>query len=147
MVPSRPSRAPQGFKKSRDVKRRAKDLDQIQDEVKAGVVVHAVDPDLPGLGQSYCVTCARHFMDRDNLDKHCRTKPHRRRLKLVAEEQYTQEEADRGAGMGAPDNGPPVSIRDAAKSAVAAVPSLVAALSSSVRAPPADANAADTVMR
>ena len=101
-----------GFKKSRSTARRAKDLDQIQDEIKAASAPETakplpIDPDLPGLGQFYCMACARYFMDSENLEKHNKSRPHKRRVKLTLEEKYTQEEADRGAGMGAPDNGKP----------------------------------------
>lgn len=120
-----------GFKKSRDVKRRAKDIDQIQDEMKAVAdgtyKPQEIDPDLPGLGQFYCLTCARHFMDRDSLEKHSKTRPHKRRLKKTLEEQYTQEEADRGGGMGAPDNGKPRSLREVTAPAAGGVKAMATA--------------------
>ena len=77
-----------------------------------------VDDDLPGLGQFYCLECARHFDSNDTLDKHKLSKLHKRRwdycyhdidiitnliflrLKDVAQPQYSQEEADKAAGMG-----------------------------------------------
>ena len=91
-----------GFKKSRITKRRARDIDQIQDELKneqekGAKLVFELDEDLPGLGQFYCTPCARHFADQTTLDTHCTSKPHKRRLKDVAQEQYTQDEADRAA--------------------------------------------------
>eukprot|EP01035_Chromulina_nebulosa_P020947 gene20947-27150_t len=91
------------FKKSHDTKRRPKDIDQIQDEIKyineTGKPL-SIEPneDLPGLGQHYCVTCARHFLDEKTLNIHITTKAHKRRLKDVADKQYTQTEADVAAG-------------------------------------------------
>jgi hypothetical protein len=51
------------------------------------------------MGQFYCTQCARHFGNQQALDAHLATKVHKRRLKDLAQEQYTQEEADRGVGM------------------------------------------------
>ena len=61
------------FRKSIRVKNRAKDLDQIQDEMKreqqslvsqadenpteTPTIARAIDIDLPGAGQFYCVSC------------------------------------------------------------------------------------------
>lgn len=55
------------------------------------VVAVAVDPeamkfepdeDLPGMGQHYCITCARHFMNETILQQHRNTKDHRRRYSI-----------------------------------------------------------------
>jgi bud site selection protein 20 len=56
------------------------------------------DDDLPGLGLFYCTPCARHFIDSQALEEHMSSKVHKRRLKDVAQEQYTQAEADAAAG-------------------------------------------------
>jgi hypothetical protein len=47
----------------------------------------------------------RYFVSKKVLLAHFKNKVHKRRLKQVQEEQYTQEEANHGAGMGATDNG------------------------------------------
>jgi hypothetical protein len=85
------------------VKRRTKDLDQIQDEIRALAegklsMDHYKNEDKAGGGQFYCVPCSRSFMNGAVLLDHEKTKPHRKRLKIVAEPQYTQKEADLGAG-------------------------------------------------
>ena len=91
------------YKKGHDTKRRRRDIDQIQDDLQKeaetgkGLEFEA-DDDLPGQGQFYCKFCARHFADQGTLTVHEGTKDHRRRLKDVAQEKYTQEEADRAAG-------------------------------------------------
>lgn len=59
-----------------------------------------VDVDKPGLGQFYCVECARYFVNAKALETHTRTKAHRRRVKLLnSEEPYTIEESERAAGL------------------------------------------------
>ncbi|KAI8378047.1 uncharacterized protein BYT42DRAFT_572534 [Radiomyces spectabilis] len=87
----------------------ARDLDQIHEDVKpenAGKLKNQpVDPDKPGLGQHYCIECARHFITEDALTKHIQTKVHKKRVKLLKEEPYTQAEADAAAGIGKADNG------------------------------------------
>eukprot|EP00753_Platysulcus_tardus_P010475 PLAT2739.1.p1 GENE.PLAT2739.1~~PLAT2739.1.p1 ORF type:complete len:197 (-),score=71.87 PLAT2739.1:96-665(-) len=95
------------YKRARSTKRRAKDVDQIQAELKwgafFGVKPLPVDDDLPGRGQFLCRYCARHFVDSSTLERHCRTKDHKKRIKTLAEKQYTQLEADMAAGMAPPD--------------------------------------------
>ncbi|XP_067862860.1 zinc finger protein 593 [Heptranchias perlo] len=85
-------------------KRRTKDLDQICEDMKpenADKLLHQeVDCDAPGSAQFYCLHCARYFIDQRSLKEHFKTKVHKRRLKKLSEEPYTQEEAERAAGMG-----------------------------------------------
>ncbi|XP_005090598.1 zinc finger protein 593 [Aplysia californica] len=83
-------------------KRRTRDLDQIHDDMKSPdkMVNQPVDLDKPGAGQFYCLHCAKHFIDEKALKDHFKSKPHKRRLKALETEPYTQEEADRAAGMG-----------------------------------------------
>jgi bud site selection protein 20 len=73
------------YKKSVDTKRRPRDVDQIQDDLKKAAetnenISFEIDEDLPGLGQHYCVTCARHFGDQSTLELHTQTKDHKRRF-------------------------------------------------------------------
>jgi len=84
--------------------RRTKDLDQVQDEIKAveeatRLMSSYHDEDAPGAGDFYCLPCARHFINEKVLMEHKTSKPHKRMLKLVAQPQYTQKEAEAGAGM------------------------------------------------
>ena len=100
-----------GFKKSWDVKRRTRDIDQIQDDLeqlKAGktkfgkTLVGAnvlFDEDLPGGGLFYCIETGRHFANKDALDRHKKTTVFKKRLKKLREKKYTQEEADAAAGV------------------------------------------------
>jgi bud site selection protein 20 len=96
------------YKKGRSTSRRKTDLDQIQDEFKdpKSYEDRPIDITLPGLGQFYCMICARHFNTQNTHDEHTRTKQHKRRIKVLREEkQYTQREAEWASGMGKPDNG------------------------------------------
>eukprot|EP00041_Stephanoeca_diplocostata_P024892 m.641067 g.641067 ORF g.641067 m.641067 type:complete len:166 (+) comp22626_c0_seq7:266-763(+) len=58
------------------------------------------DGDLPGLGQFHCVACDRHFIDKQALRTHVRTKIHKRRIKKLRDEPYSLKEAEQAAGMG-----------------------------------------------
>jgi hypothetical protein len=89
-----------------DLKNRGRDIDRIQDDMKkveSGADLGVADEDAPGGGLYYCIPCARHFVDGMTLAIHCASKVHKKRVKVVAEPQYTQKEADAGAGMSATD--------------------------------------------
>ena len=80
--------------------------------------------DLPGLGQFYCVECAKWFEGEHSLVQHRKGKPHKRRygstftmlrqdaktsadgsrLRALKDEPYTQKEADAATGLRT-DNG------------------------------------------
>ncbi|XP_077476403.1 zinc finger protein 593 isoform X2 [Stigmatopora argus] len=85
-------------------KRRTKDLDEIHSDMKpeiaAKLLNQEVDLDVTGCAQHYCLHCARYFVDMKSLKDHFKTKVHKRRLKELREEPYTQAEAERAAGMG-----------------------------------------------
>ncbi|XP_015267134.1 PREDICTED: zinc finger protein 593 [Gekko japonicus] len=85
-------------------KRRHRDLDQIHQDLlpenAAKLVRQEPDADLPGSAQHYCLHCARYFVDLKSMKDHFKSKVHKRRLKQLSEEPYTQEEAERAAGMG-----------------------------------------------
>ncbi|XP_038023328.2 zinc finger protein 593 [Anas platyrhynchos] len=85
-------------------KRRRRDLDEIHADLSPGraqrLLRQEPDPDLPGCAQFYCLHCARYFVDLTSMKEHFRSKVHKKRLKQLSEEPYTQEEAERAAGMG-----------------------------------------------
>lgn len=63
------------YYRSHKTANRAKDIDQIQDELKkekdtGAKIAFEIDDDLPGLGQHYCGPCARHFADNQTLLLH-----------------------------------------------------------------------------
>jgi len=83
---------------------RTKDLDQIDHDLSEGVVGNLleqnIDYDKAGLGQFYCVHCAKDFIDTHAFKDHIKSKVHKRRLHALKTEPYTIEEANRAAGMG-----------------------------------------------
>jgi len=93
------------YKKSRDTKRRKRDVDQIFDDVEriareGEPPKPAFDEDLPGGGQFYCVETGQHFTDQNALDAHRKSRAYRRRVKeLRKDTKYSQDEADFAAGM------------------------------------------------
>ncbi|KAJ3120232.1 Bud site selection protein 20 [Nowakowskiella sp. JEL0407] len=100
-------------KRGTRTKRRTKDLDQIHESiVKTGLIPAindiaaaqspAIDPDetLPGMGQFHCIHCDRHFISEDAKTRHLASKVHRKRVKLLREEPYSQKEAEGAVGLG-----------------------------------------------
>ncbi|KAJ3533028.1 hypothetical protein NM688_g7342 [Phlebia brevispora] len=59
-----------------------------------------IDYEKPGLGQHYCVECAKYYETDIALRSHWRSKVHKRRCKQLKEPAYTIEEAERAAGLG-----------------------------------------------
>ncbi|XP_018568209.1 zinc finger protein 593 homolog [Anoplophora glabripennis] len=92
------------LKKKWRTKRRTKDLDQIDEDIKpenaSRLLNQEVDLDVPGGAQHYCVHCARHFINNTALQDHFKTKVHKRRLKALELEPYTIEDSERAAGFG-----------------------------------------------
>ncbi len=99
----------------RDVKRssrtraRTRDMDNIFDDMQKENYVKLTNqefnPDVPGSAQHYCVECARYFLSRETLADHCRTKQHKKRVKVLqTETAYTQKDAELAAGLQT-DNG------------------------------------------
>ncbi|XP_053948057.1 zinc finger protein 593 homolog [Anastrepha ludens] len=85
------------------VRSRRRDLDQIDDDLRtksAELINQAVNLDEPGFAQFYCVHCAKYFIDDHAMQAHFRTKVHKRRMKALELEPYTEEEAERAAGQG-----------------------------------------------
>ena len=60
--------------------------------------------DLPGFGQWYCVECSKWYESEVNFTNHKKGKPHKRRVKQLKEEPYTQAEAEAAVGI-TTDNG------------------------------------------
>ncbi|KAF3763620.1 hypothetical protein M406DRAFT_341086 [Cryphonectria parasitica EP155] len=62
--------------------------------------------DLPGLGRHYCTECAKWFDTETTLVVHRRGKPHKRRVKQLKEEPYTQKDAEAAVGLWTDNKGP-----------------------------------------
>ena len=93
------------YKKATWLSRRAKDTDQIQDEIEKSKITGVpadkfeYDDELPGGGQFFCVETGKHFADAKALADHKKSRYYKRRCKELKEEKYTQAEAERAAGM------------------------------------------------
>ncbi|KAL8784455.1 MAG: hypothetical protein Q9213_003978 [Squamulea squamosa] len=90
-------------------KRRTRDLDQVHADLRSSkhLLEHkTLKPaeDLPGLGQWYCVECAKFFESEHNMEQHTRGKNHKRRVRMLREEPYSQKEAEAAIGLRT-DNG------------------------------------------
>mmetsp|Transcript_2016 Transcript_2016/g.3589 ORF Transcript_2016/g.3589 Transcript_2016/m.3589 type:complete len:120 (+) Transcript_2016:120-479(+) len=102
-----------GNNRAAKLKRRfARDVDLIRNDWKdpelADRLRHDRDIDVeePGLNQFYCLECDRKFVANKVLREHENTKAHKRRVKLLArEDNYTLQEAERGAGKTPADSG------------------------------------------
>ncbi len=86
-----------------NLKARGKDMDQVQDEVRALVegsrtAAAYEDEDIAGGGAHWCVVCSRPFVSAPVLADHEKTKAHKRQVRLAAEPQYSKAEAEAGAG-------------------------------------------------
>ena len=63
-----------------------------------------MDEDKAGLGQFYCVTCARYFISEKAIETHRTTKEHKKRFKICTTEvPYTLEEAEKCGGLFRPE--------------------------------------------
>jgi bud site selection protein 20 len=92
------------YKKKTWLCHRAKDTDQIQEEIekaqeKGKPIAFTYDDELPGGGQFYCVESAKHFSDARALADHKKSRYYKRRVKDLKEEKYTQHMAEWASGM------------------------------------------------
>ena len=86
------------YGKNRRTRNETKDLDQIVEDLQPEKFLRIqnpeIDENLPGLGQFYCVFCARYFVNQKTLDKHYKAKEHKKRVKVVQKEKaYTKTHA------------------------------------------------------
>ncbi|KAM0793865.1 C2H2 finger domain protein [Usnea florida] len=93
-------------------KRRTRDLDQIHADIRSTKHLNqqkSAKPatELPGLGQFYCLECAKWFEAEHGLLQHRKGKNHKRRVRALRLEPYSQKEAEAAVGLRT-DNG----IRD-----------------------------------
>lgn len=114
---SRTHKAKKAFKRQFRTCSRAKDIDQIQEELDKklfGITSYSTeqkqednsfsdDEQLPGGGNFYCQSCDKYFINQLTLDIHLRTKNHKKREKLLKETPYTHKEAEAAGGVGSND--------------------------------------------
>lgn len=84
-------------------KRRTRDLDLIFNDLSSPESIQrlkqqAEDENLPGLGQYYCIHCAKYFLDNNALKGHLRGKVHKRRVKELSVNPYTNLESEAATG-------------------------------------------------
>ncbi len=88
--------------KSRKTKRYQRDIDQIVNDLQPQNIVKfdklEIDEDLPGLGQFYCIFCAKYFINKAVLESHYKTKEHKKRVKATKAQPYTIEDSKLFAG-------------------------------------------------
>jgi hypothetical protein len=92
------------YKKKTWLCHRAKDTDQIQDELERTKeterqTILEFDDELPGGGQFYCIETGKHFQDAKALADHKKSRYYKRRCKELKEEKYSQKVADWASGM------------------------------------------------
>ncbi|KAF2144674.1 uncharacterized protein K452DRAFT_198425, partial [Aplosporella prunicola CBS 121167] len=98
-----------GADSKKKTRRHTRDLDQIHADLRSDRHLQQytetkVEEDLPGLGKFYCKECAKWFESDYNLVAHRRGKPHKRRVRQLREEPYSQKEAEAAVGL-TTDNG------------------------------------------
>ncbi|KAK7205728.1 hypothetical protein BZA70DRAFT_247117 [Myxozyma melibiosi] len=86
-------------------KRRTRDLDQVYNDIADPSTLQKlsnqpIDEDKPGLGQFYCVECAKYFETDFANTVHRRGKNHKRRVRMLKEQPMSQAEIDAAAGVG-----------------------------------------------
>ncbi|KAI9752684.1 MAG: hypothetical protein M4579_005522 [Chaenotheca gracillima] len=86
-------------------KRRTRDLDQVHADLRSPkhLAKHTsakAAEDLPGLGRYYCVECAKWFEGDAGLVHHRKGKNHKRRVRMLRAEPYSQQEAEAAVGLG-----------------------------------------------
>ncbi|XP_054714045.1 zinc finger protein 593-like [Uloborus diversus] len=91
-------------RKQLKMRKRTRDLDEIDVDMRPEnakqLLNQKIDVDVPGCAQYYCIHCARYFIDNHAMKEHFRSKVHKRRLKALETEPYTQKEAEAAAGIG-----------------------------------------------
>ncbi|ERF72945.1 hypothetical protein EPUS_05026 [Endocarpon pusillum Z07020] len=85
-------------------KRRTRDLDQVKADIASSKHLARYQStkaaeDLPGLGQWYCIECAKWFEGEHNLVAHRKGKNHKRRARFLKEEAHTQKAAEAAVGL------------------------------------------------
>lgn len=85
-------------------KRRTRDLDLIYNDLSSADSIRRLknqplDETKPGLGQYYCIECAKYCETQPALDRHTKSKVHKRRAKELRSRPYTNLEAEAAAGL------------------------------------------------
>ena len=89
--------------KRHKTKRRERDIDLIYNEISSKESIarlknQPLDDTKPGLGQYYCVECAKYFESQLTLNIHGKGKVHKRRVKELRQRPYSPLESQAAAG-------------------------------------------------
>ena len=91
------------YGKIRRTRNKTKDIDQIlEDLLPANICKYEnqpIDENLPGLGQHYCVACAKYFVEDKSLESHYKSKEHKKRIKRLKEPAYTIKDSKMYGGL------------------------------------------------
>ncbi|RKF75330.1 Zinc finger protein bud20 [Golovinomyces cichoracearum] len=90
-------------------RRRKRDIDQISEDIRSPKHLEKHKnaksaEDLPAFGLHYCVECAKWFESENSMVSHRKGSTHKRQVKALKEEPYTQKEAEAAIGLRV-DNG------------------------------------------
>ncbi|KXT15499.1 hypothetical protein AC579_3396 [Pseudocercospora musae] len=93
-----------GVNSKKKTRRHTRDLDQIHADKHSHKHLQQYKDtraleDLPGFGEFYCTECAKWFESETNFKAHEKGKPHKRRVKQLKEEPYSQKEAEAAVGL------------------------------------------------
>lgn len=93
-----------GANSKKKTRRYTRDLDQIHADQQSKKHLQQFKDtkaleDLPGFGEFYCTECAKWFESETNYQKHGKGKPHKRRVRQLKEEPYSQKEAEAAIGL------------------------------------------------
>ena len=91
------------YGKIRRTRNKTKDIDQILEDLLPQNIgkleQQPIDENLPGLGQHYCVSCAKYFVDDNSLKSHTKSKEHKKRIKRLKEPAYTINDSKMYGGL------------------------------------------------
>ncbi|CCH42448.1 Bud site selection protein [Wickerhamomyces ciferrii] len=84
-------------------KRRTRDLDLIYNDLSTPESIlklkdSPLDEYKIGMGQFYCIHCAKYFEDDYSIKAHYKSKIHKRRVKAINERPYTNLESEAASG-------------------------------------------------
>ncbi|KAF2747556.1 hypothetical protein M011DRAFT_402135 [Sporormia fimetaria CBS 119925] len=93
-----------GKDSKKKTRRHTRDLDQVHADLRSDRHLAQFKDtkhveDLPGLGQWYCKECAKWFESETNFASHQKGKVHKRRVRALRDEPYSQKEAELAAGL------------------------------------------------
>ena len=81
------------MKTKRFVKHNDQRYEDLKPEKAAAIRAQPLDEDLPGLGQFYCIECAKYFVNAEGKRTHESTRQHKKQVKELQTKPYDLKEA------------------------------------------------------